>query len=72
MLKESARSLNLFRRGSSFVSKPIETLKQIVMKTETYLKPDCAIPGAWLEHLLCSSDATGSTESYDDLIEYEW
>lgn len=42
------------------------------MKTETYLKPDCAIPCAWLEQILCSSDLTGSTESYDDLTDYNW
>jgi len=42
------------------------------MKTKKYLKPECAIPAALLEQLLCSSDNTGSTESYDDLIDYTW
>ena len=42
------------------------------MKTKPYLKPDCALPEAWLEGVICSSDSTGSTESYDDLIEYTW
>ena len=43
------------------------------MKTKTYSKPTCAFPEAWLEQLLCSSDITnGSTETYDDLTEYEW
>ena len=42
------------------------------MKQKTYLKPECALPEAWLGQLLCSSDYTGSTESFDDLTVYEW
>lgn len=42
------------------------------MKQRTYLKPDIAIPGVMLEQLLCSSDFSGSIESFDDLVEYEW
>ncbi len=42
------------------------------MKQKPYLKPECALPEAWLGRMLCSSDCDGSIESYDDLTVYEW